>query len=708
MKNGLIHRGFYREMMRQLRTKGIVFMCILASINILSLMTVVFIDPILESSTSAPDARAIAAPMLLLTYVMGMIMVFGAYRWLNTRAQSDFYHAIPLSRAQIYTTTSAAVLGWLFLALVSYAALQAILYLVFRRPYNYLLLLCVLVNMLIAAIEIVAAFSIACALTGRRFVTFFQGLAVLFLPRILLGAFWILVELDSGFTTPFSLLPFFLNPEFNIAATPIHSLIYGINFANLPAMLYSLIYSVGLLLLGMLVFQKRKSEASDIPYTSKVMQTATRVAIGMIPLALVILICNLYVRYYHNEEFVPVYIAVPLFTGEIIFSFFLYFIYELISSKKMKKVAKALPFYGLCVAAALFYIFVPALIGRVYPHKTVNAERIVSYRISNESTLIIPNNILGNTTYSDYVLEHYAFTDEDGKYLIAEQSEKNADKDNSYDLPGLTFQKAIVKDGGLFRTVVSLPDTYRNNAYEELLDLCEQNEGFRKELSAFPKGLVWYSCEGLTNAEAKEVGKLFREDYEKLSTDERLKLIRTEDTIFYSPSTSLHITLSVVHGTDSYSASYDLNELTPNAVRRFNEIINERNEKEVRNELKKIVRWMEKPDRYRDYSFTLYIDNQRLNDYMVWDSSDREKYTCPKDAHPAFYQMLKALSEAPAAIGSENCVRVQVIPFGRSNAFITDVVASFEVDASIKELIDTWIRTRDEPGLDSASPYDNI
>ena len=94
MKHPLIHRGFFRESFRQLRAKGLIATLLLMSLNLILFLAFLTRDPV-NSSVSHYDARLMALPMLLILYIMGPILVFGAYRWLNRRVQSDFYHAIP-------------------------------------------------------------------------------------------------------------------------------------------------------------------------------------------------------------------------------------------------------------------------------------------------------------------------------------------------------------------------------------------------------------------------------------------------------------------------------------------------------------------------------------------------------------------------------------------------------------------------------------
>ena len=698
----LIHPGFFREIFRQLRAKGLVATFILAGLNLVFFSIYLTRDPV-KASIGHFDARLMAAPMLIMLYVFVPVMVFGAYRWLNRRVESDFYHAIPLTRTQIYATTSAAIFLWLLIALGSYAVVHAILRTAFGLPINWLLFCCVFVNMLIAMVEITAAFSIGLSLCGRGFTAFFQSVAVLFLPRVLLTAFWILTEVDSGFTLPFSMILPVFNPEYNIAATPIHSLLYGINFANPLAMLWSLAYSVGLLLLGGAAFRKRKSELAEIPYASKFLQTATRVMFGMPQLAAITVILNVWLRYGWEEDFMPREILIPLVLTSILFSFIFYCLYELISSRKMKKVVKAMPGYVFCLALSAFFIFVPYGVGKLRTLQPIDAEEIKSFKINNESTILIPSNVSGSETWTNYVLYHHAFNDKAATALIANQSKEDCKEQQKGDEVNFTdMQRIIVNKGGLFKKMVNLP-SYSGmlKTKDKLLKICKNDAAFMKELTAFPKGQVTYYAQSLTLAEAREVGRLFREDYEKLSDEERLSLFTFNNSMIeMSEAAASPVNLSIAlygsYGAENYTMSYRINKMTPNAAQAMLGFLNARNEKKVRKELKALVEWMEHPK--DDFVFSSFsVGTREVNQYNLWNYEDQRKFATPKEAHPDEYKLLKALSEAPFSDDPSHCVTFSIISYDYSSITTTTsrTTAGIAVDDTLLAYIEQWIAAYD-------------
>ncbi len=696
----LIHPGFFREMFRQLRAKGLVATFILAGLNLVFFSIYLTRDPV-KASIGHFDARLMAAPMLIMLYVFVPVMVFGAYRWLNKRVESDFYHAIPLKRTQIYATTSAAIFLWLCIALGSYAVVHTILRTAFGLPINYLLFLCVFVNMLIAMIEIVAAFSIGLSLCGRGFTAFFQSVAVLFLPRVLLTLFWILTELDSGFTLPFSMILPFFNPEYNIAATPLHSLIYGINYANPLAMLYSLLYSAGLLLLGGVAFKKRRSELAEMPYASRVLQTVTRVMFGMPQLLSVTVILNVWLRYGWDDDFIPREILIPLLLTSILFSFIFYCLYELISSRRMKKVVKAMPGYVLCLALSAFFIFVPFWFGKARTLTPIAAEEIKSFRISDESTILIPSRVAGSETWPDYVLYRHTFSDKDANILIANQSKEDCKEQQKGETVNFTdMQRIIVNNGGLFRKMVNMPYRAYSKQMTNLEKICKNDASFGDELVAYPKGQITYYAQGLTLAEARTVGRLFREDYEKLTDEQRMSLIGSSGTVIDVVQSKSPIALSIglygSYGTENYYMYYRVNELTPNAAKAMLGYLNARNAEKARKELKAFVDWMEHPIDGVAFSY-FNVGTRSFDQWNLWNYGDQRKFATPKDAHPDEYMLLKALSEAPLTDDPSHCVTFSIVSYDYSSITTTTsrITAAFAVDDTLRAYIEQWIAAFD-------------
>ena len=657
--NRIIHKGFFKEMCRQLRTKGLVATFILLGLNLIELASFAINGSVRDSMTHLHQSLMLA-PTYVFLFIATPILAFGAYRWLNRRAQSDFYHAIPLTRLQLYGSTSAAILLWLTIPITAHTLMRVVMFTAFGSPFNYVLQLCAYLNVLIAALTILGAISIGVSLSGSGFVGFFTAVVILFYPRAFLLLLAALTEVHSGIFVPFSLQPFFINPSFNLAATPIHTLFYVPDLGNVLAMLYSLAYGLLLLTLGGVAFHRRKSEAAEIPYTNRTLQTLVRVAVGSLPLVcFAALLAAIFEEIDGYEQWS---VLLPLAVTALVFSFVFYCLFELISSKRWKKVVKAMPFYPICLVLAAIILFVPAAAEKQSAGARISsANEVTGIRfVGNESSPLVPRALMLEKDYADVIGAKRTFTDRDVITQVV---------DSAYKLYGLdsggTYNNVRLKGVNL----VGISSVSRL----EMIETCLKDESFREEYYAYPKGHIYYMCPGLTNAEAKEVGELFKKDYEALSEADRDKLFRSrKKTSYYymktKPSASnLSITLYGCFGTENYEETFLINELTPNAARRYLEFLNARNGEAVRKALVDFVNWMETGNDLSGNNFESYFYLGNSNYAMsFWGllaevevNGTWKQYPTPMSAHEKEYEILKALSEAPLCTDADQCVTVR-------------------------------------------------
>ena len=134
------------------------------------------------------------------------------------------------------------------------------------------------------------------------------------------------------------------------------------------------------------------------------------------------------------------------------------------------------------------------------------------------------------------------------------------------------------------------------------------------------------------------------------------------------PSASnLSITLYGCFGTENYEETFLINELTPNAARRYLEFLNARNGEAVRKALVDFVNWMETGNDLSGNNFESYFYLGNSNYAMsFWGllaevevNGTWKQYPTPMSAHEKEYEILKALSEAPLCTDADQCVTVR-------------------------------------------------
>lgn len=670
--NKIFHKGYFSEMFRQLKVIGIVAAVILMATNFTTLVSslIAFASNDATLSNRIPGGLELSAPMMVYVYLAGLVFTFVAFNWLNRRSYSDFYHALPVTRKQIYFSSFLAIMLWMVIGLTAYFIVHSLIYLVLDLPFNYLLFFCVFINMLIGALEVVGAISLACAISGTRFVNIFAGLVILFVPRFLLMVMSVFIESEAPYMlSNIASNSLFFDPSYNIIATPYGSIIqmlgdggYTVNYAKIPAMIWSFGWSIVLIFLGGVAFNKRASETAGIPTKSKVFQAVVRTAIGL-PLLLVLM-------------FLLVKDEATLVSGVflVLFSFIFYCLYELISTKSPKKMAKSMPLFFICVGISLLYLIIPKLIIKAESSVKVDENRTKGFYItSDESGFYTEFGLGSEQTYANIAREGIKITDTEAISIICKAYERNITmlkKDVGYYGNGEYLTVKIVRSNGrdIVRNLL-----FTNAEYSRLEELVNKNEKYYNAGVKFPSGKKYSFVNGLTKLEAKKLAEVYEDEFNSLSDAKKLQLKSNgygylyDYSIGYDQSDRFSTTLQITGciGARNFSEAYSINALTPRSLRMYLEIINERNGEDGLKMLGELKNWFENGGHedgsvYYLYlggytSISLYESNYGLNYY-----NGGNQPLLPKDADPEIYEIIKILANAGLSNDPNNAFQISV------------------------------------------------
>ena len=643
--NKLIHKGYFREIFRQLRVVGIVGAAILMLANITTVISVLGEREYSFQGYNFPSAQSMATNMMLFVYVMGAALTFTAFGWLNKRSTSDFYHSIPVTRTQIYFSSILAIMIWMFIGLTAYAVVHALVYLALGAPFNYLLFACVFANMLIASLEVAGAAAIACAISGTRFVNLFATAVILFLPRFLTTVIlFFMSRLDCPGLITTTISPVF-DPSYNIIATPYMSLIsifdrdIACDYAKIGAMIYTLVYSLILITVGWIAFKKRKSEAAGVPTTNKFFQGVIRTAVGLpFLLILAFLIVN---------ESASATTCVIL----AILAFVFYCLYELISTKSAKKMLKAMPLFLICVAISALFLFIPELIVKAEYSVKVTENNVKGFTVDEDDRVYAEMYWVGDSdkSYSDLIRYKVTFDDPESIAILVKAFNRCNGKDSNSFYTGSATERIVIKRSGrdITRNV-----NFTAGEYAKLQKLRESYADYVNADKEFPKGTNWFYARGLDAVESKELGRIFREEYDALTPEKRAELEDGGLLILYG-----------CLGPDNYKSTFGINELTPRSAKRYLELLNEKNGEVAKNRLKIILDWMENGGNGMD--FTITDNNWSINSWMMnyeeyyYDEkldAFTESGAKPIETDPELYSIIRMLYEAPLSNDPEKAV----------------------------------------------------
>ncbi len=492
MKNKLsFNTNIFIETMRQLRVVGIISAIIMASITIMRTIALVT-----DSGKEAvyTFVGADCAPWLVLSFILiAPILMFQAFHFMDKRNSSDFYHSLPHTRGTIFISINLAVLAWVIISILAVVIPTLLSALLFSKhiAIDYITLLTFTLNNIASCILVCGAISIAKSLSGTILNGIILSGMIIFLPRFMITLFVSTLEanpLFSGFIGN-SFTENGLNPvtSFIFSIMQIDTTVdIGAVFTSVLPIIYGVALGIIYFVLGGFAFCRRNSETASQSAPNKYLQAAYRIIIALVISSFIIFELFKSSYFYKDLSDVPVFNIVASY----IFVVFIYFLYELITTKKLKNLIRAIPGLGIVAVLniAMFFglsgVYKYSMSFRPAPDE-INSVTMVSENINSDSNWI---------KYSDYVLHQTGGLEISDKTVIEDvanalennisMAESSIDrlKNFMYQEGSNTVSFKINTNGkSKCRNVV-----LNNKQYENLGKIFESNEKIREAWMKLP------------------------------------------------------------------------------------------------------------------------------------------------------------------------------------------------------------------------------
>lgn len=351
MKN-LFHKGLYKEGLRRGRVLGIVFTCMF------TLYAIFFpVNQILSGMRySAPgDAvyeidNVLFNPLYMLVFAAFVpFLCLSVFSFLNKRSTSDFYHSLPHKRQTIYFSYGLAVFSWVLFS-IAVSALIEMMICFFGAQYitiDFGSVALFILHVIAAGILVMGGTLFSMSVTGTWFTNIVTALLILFMPRLLISCVTNTVEGLTNVVNSYY-FPFFVNDDTNLVYAFVKNLLLFRDINALEISVPAILYTVGVgavyLVLGGIMFVRRKSESAGSPALNSVVQTAIRASLSFL---VCMGSCIMIVQGVENMIWVVASYCAALLV---------YFVYEVISTRKISGLKSALP--GLAVVFALNLLFI--------------------------------------------------------------------------------------------------------------------------------------------------------------------------------------------------------------------------------------------------------------------------------------------------------------------------------------------------------------
>ncbi|MCL2486247.1 MAG: hypothetical protein FWE86_01440 [Oscillospiraceae bacterium] len=539
--NNIFSPGIYKEGLRQGKILGLAYVGLAALVPLFILIAGVFrlaSDPADFMRMFGEDARVIGVGhvsvfWIIPFWVLAPLLCLTVYHFLNTRAGSDHWHALPQPRAAVFFSLLASVMTWcaagLFLSICPFACYDLIVggWSGLAPWIGYFF------GSLLGCLQVSASVLLAMGISSVLYGQIAAALLIIFLPRGLLTVCYDVVAGVLPVLPPAGdminygapgLMDYNLNIAFGSVVGALDNLgSWGISGG---AFIYTSILTILLTAAACALFVNRKSEHAGMAANSRVMAQT-------IPAVISFIVCAIPITGFWRSAFRPN--AERTFTAEtviasimyILIGVLVYFILYAISAKSVRGLAKGLP--GLGILAGLCVVFV-ALLG--ISHSTIlnftpAGDEISYVKFAFDSYYGMDSYMKGvlsqpyegklnqDNQYGRILASEVRFTDQETKGFVSSHLKSGADKlkdGRRWDYDNWALMATIVTESGRKATrLVYLPV----GSYDYVGALFNKNPEYVEAINSWPAaGNVEYWGDGnLTRAQIDELIGILREEY---------------------------------------------------------------------------------------------------------------------------------------------------------------------------------------------------
>mgnify|MGYP000869352536 FL=1 len=400
----------YLESVRRLSRTGLV----LFVLSVVASIVVSMQYCISQNNSRLLSLTQMFLPLMVYTFAGGIVMAFDGFSFLTRRADSDYYHSLPIAHKNLFWAVTFAALTWIAATVLASSLMTTIVFTLTKTIFVPLYPLVAVPFYIVAAMLVFAAAAIACSLSGTVLTNLAITLVVLFLPR------FIQFSIARGVISKAILwswfdLPWYLNPTTNIATGQIVVLSRVIlknemfQFVNIA---YSLVLTVGELFLGSFFFTRRHSEVAEHGAKNAKVQT-------LFACLLILPVVLLFSSGVMSATWQNILLVFGVALGCFI-------IYQTVVLRNAKKVLRSLPWYLVPALLAVCIYFGVQVAGIAVRNEIPERSEItyVSFPGSDR--------ISDTRSYSSMQIEKVRFTDSDLLDYVYVALMDNIDSVNRY------------------------------------------------------------------------------------------------------------------------------------------------------------------------------------------------------------------------------------------------------------------------------------
>lgn len=358
MNKKFFDRHLMSEAMRQVRLPGLIGVLLLVGVSFF----MVFIEAInlgYSSSTSVNyDFQDVNIYIMLVMYTFAPLMVMMLFGFMNRRRASDFYHSLAFTRTCIYISYMAAVLLWCIIIIAAGSITTLIVASLSGRM--HISLTSALRSMADAAAGVVLTMSVmafAMTLTGTYLTNVITALLFLFAPRGIVALCGMLLKNAMPFAvfSGNSILGSACNIPFDFlaGAARVMSFRGGSIYSSWIPAVYTIVLGLIYSIAGAACFAKRKSENATMASVNRGLQCFLRIIPAvLISFVSISTLFNVHTSG-HGISRSDLFIVIMAYLAAVV----VYFLYEIITTRRVANLLKAIPGLGIVIVINLVLYF---------------------------------------------------------------------------------------------------------------------------------------------------------------------------------------------------------------------------------------------------------------------------------------------------------------------------------------------------------------
>lgn len=504
----------YIDGLRQLLLGGTILLFVSSVITVLPP-----ICSMAEGSTDYPVDLCLIAPVLFVfMFIGGFVLPYTLFKFVNKRNSSDYYDGLPNSRLATFTSLALSAFTWIAGIITVNMILGTVAWIITGSSINHMSQLFLWwIYFIIGTFMVAACTFIAMAITGTTLSNFITAGIIMFLPRAIL-VFSQTIMIESGKILTFRIFDGFTHPANNLMLAAPLSVMFGYNLEYFISRPFSYVYSAVMLIFliaaAAFLFTRRKSENAEKNAPNRFLQHVYRCCLALPFTLLWAYMVLLDISYADDFTFILVLLAI---------SAIVYFVYEAITTRSMKKIIRSIPLFFVMLGLSLVIAFTSSAIGKTLMHKVPNSRNVESINISEYH-----GNWADSQEYYKNILSDITFSNEQLTDSMIDALQSSIDDAENSNLNGFMYTVTFnLKNGSKMEREVFLSDQQRTDLYHAM-ELNEEYMQLIRSTMAIDnyKNINLSNGIALSEEEEEEIYKSLDDDLKEMPIENVRKTIK--------------------------------------------------------------------------------------------------------------------------------------------------------------------------------------